>query len=232
VQVISWIGLIMALIAAGVAIESARRAVAASRRAADEAASARAFAQGAQRQMRAAEGRATAVEHLARDVVQSVDDAREHLALARAEAGNVGAVDVSWVRQWRHGPVFGLVCVRAEGHHTLHDVHMSIVAPRRQVAGVPAVAILGDSPVDIADAENRIGIPQQAGAPLPNVLKTDVAIGDLSPGEQWHAVLMCLSETELIILIMDWAVGPARDRERARADLALPPPLPSPGGPA
>lgn len=227
-----WFGLGTALIAAGVAIEGARRATVALRRAADEAATARAYAQGAQRQTHAAERRVTALEHLAQDVAQSVDEAREHLALARAEAGNVGAVGVHWVRQWRNGPVFGLVCVRAEGHHTLHDVHMSIVAPRRQVGGVPAVAILGDSPVAIADAEDRIGIPQKAAAPLPNALKTDVPIGDLAPGEQWHAVLMCLSETESIVLIMDWAVGPARDRERARADLALPPPLPSSGGPS
>lgn len=142
--------------------------------------------------------------------------------MARQQAGNVGAVEVAWVPQWRHGPVFGLLRVQAKEPHPLHDVHLSIVAPRQQVAGVPAVAVLGDTPVDVADAEERIGWPQGGNASFPSVMHTGVQVGELQPGEPWHGLVICLSEADAIVFIMDGSVGPARDRERARHELAPP----------
>lgn len=227
-----WVGVVVAVVAALVALEGARRAQAASSRAAEEASSARRQAEAAQRQAQAAGQEAAAADDHARAVATSVDDAREQLALARQQVGNVGAVDVQWVQQWRHGPVFGLLRLQTVGHHTLQGVHLSIIAPRGNVGGVPAVAVLGDTPVDTSAAEARIGLPQGGNATLPSVMHTDVPVGDLEPGEAWHAVVMCLSEADAIVLIMDWSVGPGRDRERARKELALPPPLRSPTSPA
>ena len=232
VELIIWMGIIVAVGAAVVALEGARRAQAASRQAREAFAAAQQLAQAAQVQAQAAQRQAEVAERQAAAATEralvgarSVDAAREHLALARQEAGLVGAVDVEWVEQWRHGPVFGLVRVQADGPHTLHDVHLSIVAPRQSVAGVPAVAFLGESPVEVTAAEQRIGIPPGTQATLPSVLHTEVPVGELRPGVPWHAVIMCLSEADSIIFIVDWSVGPARDRERARKNLALPAPL-------
>lgn len=222
---IIWIGTVVAVGAAVVALEGARRAQAASRQAREAFAAARQGAQAAQVQAQAAQRQAETATERALVGARSVEAAREHLALARQEGGLVGAVDVDWVERWRHGPVFGLVRVQADGPHTLHDVHLSIVAPRQFVAGIPAVAFLGDSPVEVAAAEERIGIPPESKATLPSVLHTEVPVGDLRPGVPWHAVIMCLSEADSIIFVVDWSVGPARDRERARKDLALPAPL-------
>ena len=223
-ELVVWTGLAVAVVAAVVALWGARQAQVASRRAAQDAASARQHARIAAQQAATAGQQAAATADQALAVTETVDAAREQLAVARAETGNIGAVDVAWVQQWRHGPVFGLLCLQAVGHHALRDVYLSIVAPRHQVGGVPAVAVLGDSPVDIAEAEQRIGLPRVPRAALPTVLHTEVAVGDLQPGVPWHAVLMCLSEADSIVFIMDWTVGAGRDRERARTDLALPPP--------
>ena len=223
-DLLAWIGVVVAVVAAIVALEGARRAQASSKQAAVDATAARQQAEAALRQAQAAERQAAAAKGQARAVDQSVDDAREQLAMARQQVGNVGAVDAQWVQQWRHGPVFGLLRLQVVGHHTLHDAHMSIAAPRGHVGGVPAVAVLGDTPVDISAAEERIGLPKGGNATLPNVMHTDVPVGDLEPGAAWHALLMCLSEADAIVFIMDWSVGPARDRERARKEVALPPP--------
>jgi hypothetical protein len=228
----AWVGVVVAVVAALVALEGARRAQSASSRATEEASAARQQAEAAQRQAQAAGRHAAAATDQARAVATSVDDAHEQLALARQQVGNVGAVDVEWVQQWRHGPVFGLLRLQAVGHHPLHGVHLSIIAPRGYVGGVPAVAVLGDTPVDASAAQARIGLPQGGNATLPSVMHTDVPVGDLGPGAAWHALVMCLSEADAIVLIMDWSVGPARDRERARTEVALPPPLRSPTSPA
>lgn len=217
------VGVVVAVVAAVVVLQGARRAQSAARRAADGATQAWLQAQGAQRQAQVAGQQAALAREQADAAARSVDVAREQLAVSRRQAGNVGQVDVEWVPQWRHGPVFGLLRLQAVGHHALRDVHLSIVAPRHQVGGVPAVAVLGDGPVDIATAEERIGIPEGASA-LPSVLHTEVTVGDLQPGGPWYAVLMCLSEADSIVFILDWTVGPCEDRERARTDLALPPP--------
>jgi hypothetical protein len=74
----------------------------------------------------------------------------------------------------------------------------------------------------------RIGLPQGGDTALSNVMHTDVLVGDPRSGETWHALMMCLSEADAIVFILDWSVGPARERERARKELALPPPLRSP----
>ena len=221
---VAWVAVVVAVVAAIVALEGARRAEASSRQAAVDAEAARQQAEAALRQAQAAERQAAAVEGQAHAVDQSVDDAREQLAMSRQQVGNVGAVDAQWVQEWRHGPVFGLLLLQVVGHHTLHDVHLSIIAPRGQVGGVPAVAVLGDTPVGTSAAEARIGLPQGGNATLPNVMHTDVPVGDLEPGAAWHAVVMCLSDADAIVFIMDWSVGPARDHERARKEVALPPP--------
>lgn len=224
-----WVGVVVAVVASVVALVGAWRAQVTSRRAADGATQAWLQAQSASRQAHAAGQQAVSARDQTLAVAQSVEEAREQLAVVRQQAGNVGAVEVEWVPEWRHGPVFGLLRVQGVGHHTLHEVHLSVVAPRGQVAGVPAVAVLGESPVDVSDAEKRIGLPRGGDTALPNVMHTDVLVGDLPPGQRWHALMMCLSEAEALVFILDWSVGPARDRERARAELALPPPLRSAG---
>ena len=229
---LGWVGVVVAVVATLVAVAAARRAQAASGRAADAASTARQHGEAAQRRAEAAAEQASVATNEAHAVARSVEEVREQLAVARQQVGNVGAVEVAWVPQWRHGPVFGLLRVQAVEPHPLHGVHLSIVAPRRQVAGLPGVAVLGDSPVDVTDAEQRIGLPQGGDTALPNVMHTDVLVGDLRPGEPWHALMMCLSEADAIVFILDWSVGPARDRERARKELALPPPLRSPGSSA
>jgi hypothetical protein len=226
VEWLGWVGVVVAGVAALVAVAAARRAQAASGRAADAASTAVQHGNAAQRRSEAAAQQASLAKNEAHAVARSVAEAQEQLAVARQQAGNVGTVEVAWVPQWRHGPVFGLLRVQAARPHPLHEVHLSIVAPRRQIAGVPAVAVLGDSPVDVADAEQRMGLPQGGDTALSNVMHTDVLVGDLRPGEPWHALVMCLSEADAIVFILDWTVGPARDRERARAELALPPPSP------
>ncbi len=223
-ELVAWLGVAVAGVAAVVALWAAWQAHAASRRAARDTASARQHAQVAGQQAEAAMQRAAEAADQSLAVTATVDAAREQLAVSRQQAGNVGAVDVAWVQQWRHGPVFGLLRLQAVGHHTLREVSLSIVAPRNRVGGVPAVAVLGDSPVDIATAEERIGIPEGAKTALPSVLRTEVVVGDLQPAVPWHAVLMCLSEADSIVFILDWTVGPGHERERARKDLALPPP--------
>lgn len=48
-----------------------------------------------------------------------VNTAREQLEVAQRQAGNIGRIEIGWVRDWRHGPVSGLLQVQAASHEVL-----------------------------------------------------------------------------------------------------------------